>query len=297
MNCIRCSEKLPKNGLYVECHGCENNYHYECSSLSEKTYKAMSEAKRLAWRCSVCKGSKDSVSSRKGSVADLGDISIEQHFSELKRDIEKSQTFLSDRHDEMLVKLNSFQQLFDNMNKTIESLVKAVKEKDDIIDNLSARLNHLEQYGRNRNLELVQVEECQQENLEDVVMKVANIMDINLVANEIEAVHRLPSKPGKIRKIIVQFTSRKKRDEFVFMKKSTKITNDDVLHNGSRTIIYVNENLTAFNSNLLWKTKGMAREKNYEFVWYRFGKILVRKCEKAPVILISRESDLEKFLK
>lgn len=293
MSCSRCSEKLPKNGSYVECQGCDNNLHYECSSVSERSYKSMSETKRAAWRCYQCKG----ASSRKGSASETAEVqSMEQHFAELKRDIERSQTFLSDKYDEMLVKINSYHEMFNVMNKTIESLVNKVKDKDEIIVNLSSRLNQLEQYGRNRNIELVQVQESPQENLENVVLNIARMMQINIVSNDIEAVHRLPSKPGKTRKIIVQFVSRKKRDEFIMKKKSMKINNDHILHNGNVTNIYVNENLTGYNSSLLWKTKAFAKEKGYAFVWYRFGKILVRKGEKAPVVQILMESDLEKLI-
>jgi hypothetical protein len=41
--------------------------------------------------------------------------------------------------------------------------------------------------------------------------------------------------------------------------------------------IYINENLSPFFRELLWKSKIRAKEAGYKFIWYSFGKILVRK--------------------
>lgn len=210
--------------------------------------------------------------------------------------MEKSQEFISSKYDEMLSKLNSNNELINNMSKTIESLVGKVKERDEVISQLTTRLNHLEQYGRNCNLELCEVKETEGENLENIVLNVAKKMDIYLEPNDIDIVHRLPGKKDKIRSIIVQFSSRKKRDEFIVKKNKIKVTNNDAARNGSDSKIYVNENMTPYFKNLLWKTKTAAHANGYTFAWFRFGRILVRKDESAGVIRINNETDLDKLV-
>jgi hypothetical protein len=249
----------------------------------------MSETKRANWRCYSCKGA-----NRKESVTDE-ETSIEQHFAGIKKDIEKSQNFLSDKYDELLRKLEDNNEIIASMKNTIETLVGTVKEKEVIIDNLSARVNHLEQYSRNHNFEISQVQEDDHENLEDIVLTLADKMRIPLTKGDIEVVHRLPAKQGKIRSIIVQLASRKTRDEFIKKKNEFRLTNKDVVTNGKDAKIYINENLTPYNKALLFKTKTLAKEKGFSFAWFRFGKILLRKSEGSPVIKISAESDLDKL--
>ena len=285
-SCSECNKPLPRDGNFVECKNCDREMHFQCSTISEKTYRSMAQTARNNWRCGNCKGIKQSLDTSE----------MAKHFADLKRDIEKSQQFLSDRYEELMIKVNENGEIMSQMSKTIESLVGKVKERDDVIMNLTSRLNQLEQYGRNCNLELGEVMEVERENLEDVVVAVARKMDINLTPAEIETVHRLPAKKDRIRSIIVQLNSRKKRDEFILKRNKVRITNDDLLRNGNKSKVYVNENLTPFYKNLLWKAKNVQKEKGYEFAWFRFGKVLMRKDERSPVIKINQESDLNKLV-
>lgn len=246
----------------------------------------MAQTARNNWRCGNCKGVKKTV-----DTSEMG-----KHFADLKRDLERSQQFLSDRYEELIGKVTENREIMSQMSKTIESLVGKVKERDDVIMNLTSRLNQLEQYGRNHNFELGEVTEIEKENLEDVVVAVARKMDINLTPAEIETVHRLPAKKGKVRSIIVQLNSRKKRDEFILKRSKVRISNDDLLGNGNKSKVYINENLTPFYKNLLWKAKTIQQEKRYAFAWFRFGKVLMRKDERSPVIRIDQESDLNELV-
>lgn len=67
-------------------------------------------------------------------------------------------------------------------------------------------------------------------------------------------------------------------------------------NNGNRKRIYLNENMTAYYKNLFWKVKTFARERNFKYVWYRNGKIMMRKDnDTAEVIHINGEEDLLKL--
>jgi hypothetical protein len=83
---------------------------------------------------------------------------------------------------------------------------------------------------------------------------------------DIEVVHRLPAKQGKICSIIVQLASRKTRDEFIKKKNEFRLTNKDEVTNGRDAKIYINENLTPYNKSLLFKTKTLAKEKVFFFL-------------------------------
>lgn len=52
--CGECSLEI-KSFLYVRCHHCYRQFHFSpCCSLSESSYKSMSQPKRSAWKCKNC---------------------------------------------------------------------------------------------------------------------------------------------------------------------------------------------------------------------------------------------------
>lgn len=59
--------------------------------------------------------------------------------------------------------------------------------------------------------------------------------------------------------------------------------------------VFINENLTKYLRQLLWKTKQCAKEKEYKFVWVSNGKIFVREKEGTAVIRVENEHDLSKL--
>lgn len=288
MSCGVCGEDLPKDGLYIECKGCDNELHYRCANLSAKSYKSMGEAKRLAWRCRGCRGSvggEDKVSS-----------DLQRMFDELKRDLETSQEFLAEKYEQLFAKLEETNKVMSTMSTTIKVMAEKLKEKDDIIEDLSARVNHLEQYGRKCNIEFTGVKVEGSENLPLIVLNAAKKMDINIDESHIETVHRLPAKNGKIPNIIVEFSSRKVRDEFINKKNTHVIKCENLVKGGGNERVFVNENLSPYYKSLFWKTKNVAKEKKYKYVWFKYGKILVKKGENDVVIRITRDSDLKNIV-
>ena len=59
------------------------------------------------------------------------------------------------------------------------------------------------------------------------------------------------------------------------------------------TQIFVNENLTRFRKNLLWRTKQKAKDNGFKYVWTRNGNICVRFSENCDAIMIKNEQDLD----
>ena len=93
---------------------------------------------------------------------------------------------------------------------------------------------------------------------------------------QIEKGHRIPNNnPNKVPSIVVQFKCREDRDMWVKKKKKV-VTNDNCFGNGNGQKIYVNEHMTPFYKQLLWKTKNFARQNNVKYTWFRDGKIRIR---------------------
>ena len=160
-------------------------------------------------------------------------------------------------------------------------------------------MNRLDQSDRNKNVEIDNVELLEGEKTEDVVMKIAKAIKINLDIQDIEAVRRLPVRKSSAAppRIIVQFSSSKKRDEFIAARSQlAHYTSGRIVGGKSKDRVYINENLTAFNRELLWKTKQKGKAEGFKFIWFKFGKVLAKKNENSPgVIHISTFADIDKL--
>lgn len=80
-----------------------------------------------------------------------------------------------------------------------------------------------------------------------------------------------------------------------FTKRSTK-TNWMAKRAGLKDNVYFVDNLTALNKKLLWLAKSAAKEKSYEFVWTKEGKVYVRKEAGAKAVRTECEEDLNKLV-
>lgn len=200
-------------------------------------------------------------------------------------DIARAIEMFSEKYDELLKKV-------DSSNKTIEALQKRTRElearlacKDEELEELRGTVSALEQYSRNKNVEIHGVAQNDREDILDVVRSVATKLDLEPPSkDDIEAAHRLNAPVGKIAPIIIKFREREMRDRWISKRKDLK---------GER--IFINENLSRQMKKLRWCTKQAAKEKGYQFVWVQNGRILVRQKAGTPIIRVESERDLAKL--
>lgn len=300
--CASCSNPLPDTGQYVSCNGCNRDYHYgDCCGIAETTWAAKSGALKKRWRCEgYCRGSKGATLT---TAQDTPDTPGQQQQ-------ERDQAQILDEINEKLEKLpkiedsyKEIKKITENSEKTLQKIIqkmeemeKTIREKDNEIEKLREKLNQVEQYSRNKNIEIHNVPETKGEKIEEIVTKITEKIGVTIKKEDIEACHRIGSRnKDKPKPIIVQFLSRRIRDQIIDGKQKNSATQDDAIKNGKTERIFVNENLSPENKEILYETKKVAKEKQYKFVWTRNGKILVRENEQGKVIQIKNVKDLQKL--
>lgn len=291
---VDCSEKLPSDGDYVDCFNCNSKYHYECAGVSKTTHKAKGKKSKEDWRCRGCRAPKSEEVSSKVVSGDEGELA--KSFSEFRAEFRECFNSLKEEIQEIKDGLSNEVR---ELNLAVDTLKKQNKEKDRVIEALTAQVNGLDQYSRNKNFELENVEEFEDEEVEGIILNLAQKLGIELVESDIEAAHRLPTRnKDRPSRIIVQLASRKKRDKFID-KRRTVFTSNSLTggtDKAGRVRVFINENLTPLNRELLWQTKKTAKESGFKFVWFTRGKILVRRDDNTKqVINIATFSDLEKL--
>lgn len=310
--CVKCRQELPDDGNHINCKGCSGSLHFECSTVSMKTYNAMSKSKKDEWRCDSCRnGSKisllqKSVEKLENKVDQLlkKQESVDK-FDKKLDEIIKSQEFISNQYDEAMKKLIEVTEKLTNIGKFQQEQDRINKEKDKEIEELKLRLNAVEQEQRNREIILRQVPENRDENLSQIICKISNKINLEMNLEDIESAYRIKSRistgkanneVGFIQSIALKFRSRTKRDLFSSLLKKANVKSADIMENGSNQYIRGYDMLTPYYRNLLFATKQRVIEKKWKFCWFGQNQVKCRKTEGSRVISILKESDLEKIL-
>ena len=171
-------------------------------------------------------------------------------FNEMK----DSMDMMSAKYDEVLNRLDSQNTRVKTFEKEVHRLKSDVNEKSEKIEELESCLREMEQYNRNKSIEISGVVKTNEENVLDVMKNLSDVMQINFDANDVDVIHRVPTwKRDQTEKIIVQFKIRTQRN--VWLKKKAKgIISSDVCGVGNDQI-YINEHLTPYWPRLLWRAK------------------------------------------
>lgn len=161
---------------------------------------------------------------------------------------------------------------------------------------VEAQQQDYEQRSRLNNIEIKGVPLHSSENLFSILDKIGNIIQCQIPKEQISYIARVPMRSDSRNKTIIcsVVNSYLKQDFIAAAKKHKNITVNELgLHGDSK--IFINDHLTTSNKLLLNKTKSLARERGFEFVWVQACKIFVRKSQTSPKYQIRTEEDLKKF--
>lgn len=233
--CLVCNEPLLESGSYPTCSECKYGYHLgACSGMSKTTFKKDDAAKKT-WKCQTCLVS--AARSARGDKSHTGEhnSSFEKVLIEINRKLaqipdiqrkvdalmkvkdtvdklELSVQDLSDQYDAVLVEMQKQSAEIAVFKKQVHSAQLSDTTKN--VHELQKQVNALEQYSRRQNIEIHDVPVTQNENLLGKLNNLAVKLTLPvLTSSEIEGIHRLPPKTGRVPVVLVRFVSRATRDQ------------------------------------------------------------------------------------
>lgn len=207
------------------------------------------------------------------------------------REFEKSLDFHGARIDELINKIDDLSEKQKQMEDENQELKMKLKSMTIIVEDL-------EQYTRNRNLQIDGVPEEKDENLRDLMKEIGKKVEVQFEDKEVDAIHRIPTRNEKNKDcspIVVQFTTRQLREKILTNAKKTTITTKDLQKSGDEKTVYINEHLTKAKKEIMYEARKLKFQQNYKFLWSRNGKIFIRKGEKTKVIELQSLDDLAKI--
>ncbi|KAH9374819.1 hypothetical protein HPB48_020620 [Haemaphysalis longicornis] len=329
-SCIVCHELIPDDGKFMKCSECNHCYHLgqTCSGIASGTFTTMGQAKRDAWVCKTCRSVKkrqgpssqydgsqagDSSCSESALLSELREIrksleslpelhakvdsllllrtefvGLSKHVQELQESVE----FTSKQYDTILDQVKANQQQMSKGEEEIDALKKTVFEQAMQIQRLQEDQNESEQYSRRANLEIHGLPFEKDEDLKDELSKLAVALKLpNFSLSDVLAIHRLPCKRDTVPVVLVRFASLSVKESWSAARGSLR----QLHQSGALPKLFFNDNLTKFNRDLFWHARTAAKDKGYLFAWVKTGKIYVKKTEDAPLLRISKLSDIAKI--
>lgn len=302
--CTKCDEALPCD--FAICKGpkgCQLHFGL-CSGIQESTWR---RGDKSDWRCPECRKIKptdDQPAVTSEELRDFmkyikGQLEPVERLHKLVVDLKESVEFVSKKYDDLNEKVKKTEEAQNSTEETIKLLKTEIMKKDATIGELNARMRETEQYSRNRNIEVSGLEVKKGEDLVKIMDNIAQKIGIPFNYEDIDVIHRVPSRRSdKPPRVIAQFTTRKKRNEFLKNKNSDGIVlSKDVVDGGtSDTRIYLSAHLTPEWKRLLWQTKQVGKPKGYKIIWFQDNRILMKKdVTDTHPIYITNEGDLAKL--
>lgn len=274
------------------CTSCNFSFHFYCVGLNDRNYKKLSAIVKSKYKCPDCKlnnpqsANTDVIGSEKtlNSTNKIID-NKNQELAELKDYFDGKFQHLEKKMDTMMENIRS------EFNKRVETLEIKVKERDEVIEDLEARLDELEVRSRICNIEIRGIPETRGEDVAAVVKRVGEIIGCGEIREgDIQVAHRVMTKRSDLKPIVVQLGSRFLRNKWIAAYKQCKVARQyrPLLASELNTVlnqtpVFIHEHITVRRKMLLAETREFAKQVNIKYVWIRDGAIFVREEEKAKV--------------
>lgn len=219
---------------------------------------------------------------------------LANEMAELRNSIQLQKTELS----AVKSTLDKTMKRFKGMESELTAARRLIDEQEEEISELYDLQDNLEQYTRKNSLEIHGVPESACASTEEVVLKLAEAIDVTIHQDDIEISHRIHRKG--IKPILVKFPNHKVKSKLY--KARTKLKNvrvSDLFPNSSAATrveserIYLNENLTSHRRELLRQANEKRKDGMLSSVWTMDGKIFVKTYPEGRPIRIHDANDLE----
>lgn len=237
------------------------------------------------------------ISRLTGTMTDIVHKELNTIKEEMK-EVKESMQFMSNQFDDIARDQREAKELIKNLESENTRLRVVAQE-------LANRVYNLEQHARSSNLEIQCIPEKNKENLLSIVSNLGQAVkcpikeDDILHCTRISKLNRASTRP---RSVVVQLATPMCRNrllsacqKFNRSNSKDKLSTNHIGLSGTPSPIYVCEHLSPATKALHAAARLKAKEKCYNYVWVRNGKIFVKKVEHSETIYIKDQRSLEKI--
>lgn len=223
---------------------------------------------------------------------------ISNNLLELKKemsDMKSSMQFFNEQFEAITQRMNETEKKCSQNVGQITSILRSNKINQDKIHQIDTQTEEMDRRQRLEYLEFHGIPSTPNEDPVALVTGVCNYLSSGsgITKEDITTCHRKYKavEDKKTPPIIVKFSTHIMRDT-VYGSRSTLHSSADP--NAMKNVFIV-ENLTRRNMDLLFKARELKIKNQYAFLWTKNGRVHIRKNKNVPHITINNEEDLEKI--
>lgn len=328
-SCKVCENEINKNKKAIECDMCQKCYHMACIKMSSTKFSSLMSNESLKWACSSCETSIVFTVDNNQKVNNWSKEEMILMFKEASNDL----LLTIDRLDKKIVENkedtdNRIQILNTNVNaeithlkeevisikemaqttsslnidKIIPQIEKKLKVNDIVVESINRCINpvnsEIDKMNRINNLSnliIDNIPETKQEDLFQIIYSIGDAINVNIGLYDLNNVFRINSKK-KVKSIMVCFQQKRARDCFFDAYFSKIIYLHNIGFTGLKGRIFINEHLTASNSEISRKLRFIKSKNLIKKCYTRNGICyLVHKEDEKPYKIFN-EADFQHFL-
>lgn len=230
---------------------------------------------------------------------------MEKHV-ELKNvvlEVKKSQDFLSEKFDELNLKINKLTGEHKIFKKQLQGLQDQQNEHSITINKLETEIDILHQKDLEKNVIVGGLPHNTDLNLaiKNILEKLETKCSINDISEISHLYNKKQNKPDSNPQslVLVKFKTADAKYELIQKKKlkRTLFVQEIGLNSSPDKVIYFRDHLTLYKNNLFKACKEFKEEQQFKFLWINGSNILIRKHEESKVYAIQSRNDIDKLQK
>lgn len=311
--CIECQSDVYPTDRVLTCSACKHPFHNDCVGVDRKSFDAVK--KQPNWVCSdKCK--KSTEDKRKSNADSLPNNPTNRDILLAIKEMQSSQSFMSDKYDELLTKVDSLLDQFDVLEGRINSLEKENAKIKSQLNRQNVVKGNVTQKELNCNVVISGIRNVNDSM--EAVEKVSNVMGEgrNVGGNVVKAERLFQQANTNVANgnqqqkvidkipIVVKFVSENAKDVFMKAAKKNKyvytalecgFATENEADEIKNSKIIIKDHISATNMRLLKEAKQLKTSGKVQFVWFQNSSVLVRKDCHAKIIKINSSDDFEKF--
>lgn len=320
--CDQCKGKCNSRTKVVFCDGnCKKCFHIKCASVSEKDYHEIVELSEKLWFCKICKLNKTKQRESLVSLTPLSPLimpltntnSLIPLSANRRNENDCTLATLNAKMDQIIESNNSLRQEINHLKIVIEDYKKIteniIQSNVDLqnentnlkwkIINVQYNVDSSEQQTLSNNLLISGIEQKDDENINDIIIEIANKLDVTLTNDDIEFSKRNNkngNESGLPPDIIINFKNKENKIK-IMKNKKTKTLNtkmlDSIKNRVEHRAFYINEQLIR-SRRYIHKKAREAKKNNYiKYAWVNDGEVYVRKTDTSKIIKLKDISQLD----
>lgn len=228
-------------------------------------------------------------SALKKDMEEMVAVEVNRAIEKVKADLSSTTDSINAEHKDMKL------EIAEKYNR-IKELESKVSKSQEVLSKLQNRINTVEKLSRDLNIEIHEIPESKNEDLVALFKSLCECLQVVVSEGDIKACRRVAkmnANSKRPRNILVTLSSQRLRDailsattRFNKAQANDRLCLSHISIGGGSSRVYLSEHLSPEAKELHSLARKFSKEKNFKFVWVRFGQIYIRKDEKSPAILI-----------